>query len=142
MFKPIEACIGLRYMRAKRRTRFISFITLTSILGIALGVTALITVLSVMNGFEQELRERILGMTSHATVTGWDGKLNDWHQVEQVLGDFPEIIGYAPFAQGQVMLNLGRRVSGVLLRGVDPAEESQVSDLPDKMLPGKGRSMI
>ncbi len=138
MFKPIEACIGLRYMRAKSRTRFISFITLTSILGIALGVTALITVLSVMNGFEQELRQRILGMTSHATVSGWDGKLHDWRQVEEVIGDFPEVIGSAPFAQGQVMLNLGQRVSGVMMRGIDPAEESAVSELPDNMLPGKG----
>lgn len=138
MFKPIEVCIGLRYMRAKRRTRFISFITLTSILGIALGVTALITVLSVMNGFEQELRQRILGMTSHATVSGWDGKLHDWHQVQELLKDFPQVIGNAPFAQGQVMLNLGQRVSGVMLRGIDPAEESQVSDLPEKMVKGKG----
>ncbi|HFD13154.1 MAG TPA: lipoprotein-releasing ABC transporter permease subunit [Crenotrichaceae bacterium] len=139
MFKPIEACIGLRYMRAKRRTRFISFITLTSILGIALGVTALITVLSVMNGFEQELRQRILGMTSHATVSGWDGKLRDWKQVANLLDDFPQVIGHAPFAQGQVMLNLGQRVSGVLLRGIDPEQESQVSDLPENMVPGKGQ---
>ncbi|MEE9425469.1 MAG: lipoprotein-releasing ABC transporter permease subunit [Methylococcales bacterium] len=138
MFKPIEVCIGLRYMRAKRRTRFISFITLTSILGIALGVTALITVLSVMNGFEEELRERILGMTSHATVSGWGGKLEDWQQIEEVLGDFPEVTGRAPFVQGQVMLNLGQRVSGVMLNGIDPAEESEVSDLAENMLPGQG----
>lgn len=140
MFKPIEACIGLRYMRAKRRTRFISFITLTSILGIALGVTALITVLSVMNGFEQELRQRILGMTSHATVSGWDGKLHDWRQVSELVKNYPAVIGNAPFVQGQVMLNLGQRVSGVLLRGIDPSQEPAVSDLSEKMLPGKGKT--
>jgi len=78
MFKPLIFYIGLRYTRAKRRTQFISFITLTSVMGIALGVTALITVLSVMNGFEAELRERILGMTSHATLTGKYGQLENW----------------------------------------------------------------
>ena len=75
MFRPLELFIGLRYTHAKRRTHFISFISLTSMLGIALGVTALITVLSVMNGFEQELRQRILGMASHATVSEFGGKL-------------------------------------------------------------------
>jgi len=75
MFKPLTIYIGMRYTRAKRRTQFISFITLTSVLGIALGVTALIAVLSVLNGFESELRERILGMTSHTTITGKNGRL-------------------------------------------------------------------
>jgi lipoprotein-releasing system permease protein len=91
-----------------------------------------------MNGFEEELRERILGMTSHATVSGWGGKLEDWQQIEEVLGDFPEVTGRAPFVQGQVMLNLGQRVSGVMLNGIDPAEESEVSDLAENMLPGQG----
>jgi lipoprotein-releasing system permease protein len=91
-----------------------------------------------MNGFEEELRERILGMTSHATVSGWGGKLEDWQQIEEVLGDFPEVTGRAPFVQGQVMLNLGQRVSGVMLNGIDPAEESEVSDIAENMLPGKG----
>ncbi|HKJ75930.1 MAG TPA: ABC transporter permease, partial [Gammaproteobacteria bacterium] len=78
MFRPLEVFIGLRYTRAKRRNHFISFISLISMLGIALGVTALITVLSVMNGFEKELRERILGMTAHATVSAVDGQMRDW----------------------------------------------------------------
>jgi lipoprotein-releasing system permease protein len=78
MFKPLELAIGLRYLRAKRRNQFISFISLTSMLGIVLGVTALITVLSVMNGFEKELRERILGMTAHITISGIDAPLQDW----------------------------------------------------------------
>ncbi|MDH5601950.1 MAG: ABC transporter permease, partial [Gammaproteobacteria bacterium] len=78
MFKPVELFVGLRYTRAKRRNHFISFISLSSMLGIALGVTALITVLSVMNGFEKEVRERILDMVSHLTVTDFDNGLRNW----------------------------------------------------------------
>ena len=123
MFKPLIFYIGLRYARAKRRTQFISFITFTSVLGIALGVTALITVLSVMNGFEAELRERILGMTSHTTITGRNGKLENWQKLDQTIKDFPHVEGTAPFVRGQVMINAGRRVSGTLLRGVLPENE-------------------
>src|SRR6185295_20373361 len=85
MFRPLEFFIGLRYTRAKRRNHFISFISLISILGISLGITVLITVLSVMNGFEKELRERILQMTSHATVSGLDGRLENWPSLAQHL---------------------------------------------------------
>ena len=81
MFRPLELFIGLRYTRAKRRNHFISFISLTSMLGIALGITALITVLSVMNGFQQELRGRILAMTAHATLNHWNGVIEDWRTV-------------------------------------------------------------
>ena len=81
MFKPVELFIGLRYTRAKRRNGFISFISLVSIIGIILGVMALIIVLSVMNGFEKEVRDRILSMISHITVSGYNGKLNDWQKV-------------------------------------------------------------
>ncbi|GAB4266016.1 MAG: lipoprotein-releasing ABC transporter permease subunit [Methylomicrobium sp.] len=136
MFKPLILFIGLRYTRAKRRTQFISFITLTSILGIALGVTALITVLSVMNGFEAELRERILGMTSHATVTGLDGQLEDWQELDQLVTGFPNIQGKAPFINGQVMINADRRVSGAMLRGILPDLEPRVSEVGDKMKTG------
>ncbi len=137
MFKPLVLFIGLRYTRAKRRTQFISFITLTSVLGIALGVTALITVLSVMNGFESELRQRILGMTAHATVTGDNGKLSDWPVLQAKLKDYPHVEGTAPFISGQVMINAGRRVSGTMLRGVLPLEESAVSEVGQKMLSGE-----
>ena len=82
MFTPFEAFIGLRYVRAKRRNHFISFISLTSMVGVALGVTALITVLSVMNGFEKELKSRILGMASHATVVDYSGAMKDWRVVD------------------------------------------------------------
>lgn len=136
MFKPLILYIGFRYTRAKKRTQFISFITLTSILGTALGVTALITVLSVMNGFEQELRERILGMTSHSTVTGRFGRLDDWQTLAQRLKDYPHVEGLAPFVNGQVMINADRQVSGTMLRGVLPNYEPLVSEVGENMKAG------
>ena len=142
MFKPLTLYIGLRYTRAKRRTQFISFITLTSVLGIALGVTALITVLSVMNGFEAELRERILGMTSHTTITGRNGKLENWQQLDQTVKALPHVQGAAPFVRGQVMINAGRRVSGTLLRGVLPEFEPRVSEVGSKMQSGELGELI
>ncbi|HSN24069.1 MAG TPA: lipoprotein-releasing ABC transporter permease subunit [Methylomicrobium sp.] len=137
MFKPLIFYIGLRYTRAKRRTQFISFITFTSIFGIALGVTALITVLSVMNGFEAELRERILGMTSHATLTGLNGQLDNWQEAEQKLKNYPHVEGVAPFINGQVMINADRRVSGSMLNGILPAYEDKVSNVGANMISGK-----
>ncbi|MEI8236239.1 MAG: lipoprotein-releasing ABC transporter permease subunit [Methylococcaceae bacterium] len=142
MFKPLIFYIGLRYTRAKRRTQFISFITLTSVLGIALGVTALITVLSVMNGFEDELRQRILGMTSHATITGQSGQLESWQELDQKLVDYPHIQGTAPFINGQVMINAERRVSGTMLSGVLPENEAKVSDVAGKMKVGKLTDLV
>ncbi|MBS3963568.1 MAG: lipoprotein-releasing ABC transporter permease subunit [Methylomonas sp.] len=136
MFKPLILYIGLRYTRARRRTQFISFITLTSVLGIALGVTALITVLSVMNGFEAELRERILGMTSHTTITGRHGQLDDWQALAQRVETMPHVEGVAPFIHGQVMVNADRQVSGTLLQGVLPDHEPKVSEVADKMKTG------
>jgi len=137
MFKPLPLFIGLRYTRAKRRTQFISFITLTSVMGIALGVTALITVLSVMNGFEAELRERILGMTSHASIVSAKGKLDDWQTLEPMLKKEPHILGWAPYVHGQVMINAGRKVSGAMLRGVSPALEPRVSEVVSKLTVGR-----
>ncbi len=142
MFKPLIFYIGLRYTRAKRRTQFISFITLTSVLGIALGVTALITVLSVMNGFEAELRERILGMTSHATVTGQSGQLDNWQELDQRLVGYPHIQGTAPFINGQVMINADRRVSGTMLSGILPENEAKVSEVATKMKEGKLTDLV
>ena len=142
MFKPLTLYIGMRYTRAKQRTQFISFITLTSVMGIALGVTALIVVLSVMNGFEAELRERILGMTSHATISGRNGQLQDWKQLEQQIIGKPHIEGSAPFVRGQVMINADRRVSGTLLRGIIPEYEPRVSEVADKMKVGKLTDLV
>ncbi|MBK8814406.1 MAG: lipoprotein-releasing ABC transporter permease subunit [Methylococcaceae bacterium] len=142
MFKPLIFYIGLRYTRAKRRTQFISFITLTSVMGIALGVTALITVLSVMNGFEAELRQRILGMTAHATLTGQFGQLENWQEAENRIKSQPHIQGTAPFISGQVMINADRRVSGTMLNGVMPENESNVSEVADNMEEGKLSDLV
>jgi lipoprotein-releasing system permease protein len=129
MFRPFELFIGLRYTHSRRRTHFISFISMTSMLGIALGVTALITVLSVMNGFEKELRDRILGMASHATVTTYTGRLQDWQGMKQSLASNEHIVAMAPYVRGEAMLSLGKQVSGALLRGVLPGMEGDVSDV-------------
>lgn len=137
MYKPLELFIGLRYTRAKRRNHFISFISLTSMLGIALGVTALITVLSVMNGFEKEVRERILDMVAHLTVTNYDGRVNDWPSVVETTKKHPRIQGAAPYIEAQGMLIHGKDVNGVLIRGVVPKLEPAVSSVAEKMVIGK-----
>jgi lipoprotein-releasing system permease protein len=136
MFRPLELFIGLRYTRTKRRTHFISFITLTSMLGIALGVTALITVLSVMNGFETELRARILGMAAHATVSRYDGRLEDWRALASLVREQPRVQAWAPYVSGESMLSNGQQVSGAILRGVDPALEGNVSDVVEHIRGG------
>ncbi len=137
MLRPIELYIGLRYTRAKRRNHFISFISATSMVGIALGVMALIVVLSVMNGFERELRERILGMASHATVSGHQKPLEDWAAVhETAMASGLGIIGAAPYIEGEGMLKHGSQLSGTLLRGVLPEYENTVSDVGAHMVEG------
>ena len=137
MFKPLPFYIGLRYTQAKRRNHFISFISLTSMLGIALGVTALITVLSVMNGFEKELRHRMLGMSAHVVVNTLDDHWNDWRQLAKKLSDKPHVTGIAPFIQGQAMVTHNKNVEGTFLQGISPQYEPQVSKVQDKMVVGK-----
>lgn len=137
MFKPKELYIGLRYTGAKRRNGFVSFIALLSMLGIALGVAALIVVLSVMNGFGKELRERTLGMTAHATVTGQEGTLTDWEDIRDKVARHPGVIDSAPFTQNEAMLSNRSRVSGAIIRGVVPEMEPRVSDIDEKMVSGK-----
>jgi lipoprotein-releasing system permease protein len=136
MFKPLPFFIGLRYTRAKRRNHFISFISLTSILGIALGVTALITVLSVMNGFEKELRHRMLGMSAHVVVKTTDNNLHDWQNLAQELRKKPHVTGVAPFIEGQAMISHDKNVKGTFLQGILPDIEPQVSQVKDKMVVG------
>jgi len=136
MFKPLPLFIGLRYTRAKRRNHFISFISLTSILGIALGITALITVLSVMNGFEKELRTRMLGMSPHVTVTTANGSFNDWEDLLNKLKAYPHVTGISPAIQGQGMVTHKKYVYGTLLQGIEPTFEMQVSKIKDNMLFG------
>ena len=137
MFRPLPLYIGARYTRAKRRNHFISFISLTSMLGIALGVTALITVLSVMNGFEKELRSRMLGMSAHVVITSFENKLDHWQSLLQRLEKQPHVLGAAPFIQGQAMLTYGQAVQGAFLQGIDPQLEPKVSQVQHKMLEGR-----
>ncbi len=141
MRNPYELFAGLRYTRAKRRNHFISFISLASMLGIAIGVTALITVLSVMNGFERELRTRILGMASHATISAFRGGLADWPGVAELASRNPEITGLAPYIEGEGMVRVGSELSGTLLRGVLPAEEVKVSDIGQNVVAGSLESL-
>lgn len=141
MRHPYELYAGLRYTRAKRRNHFISFISLASMLGIAIGVTALITVLSVMNGFERELRTRILGMASHATISGFDGGLADWQGVSAIAARNPDIAGLAPYIEGEGMVRVGQELSGTLLRGVLPDQENAVSDIGRHVVAGSLESL-
>jgi lipoprotein-releasing system permease protein len=137
VYRPLSAFIGLRYVRARRRNGFISFISFSSLLGIALGVTALITVLSVMNGFEREVRTRILSMTAHATISGFDGALRgDWRGLARRAGGSEQVLGVAPYIQREAMLTSGTLVRGALLRGLLPREEPQVSDIAQYMRVG------
>jgi lipoprotein-releasing system permease protein len=134
--QPYELFIGLRYTRAKRRNQFISFISLTSMLGIALGVAALIVVLSVMNGFQKELRARILGVASHVQITGVGDRLASWQQVADDASKHPRVKAAAPFVLGQGLLSTGRGVQGALIRGVLPSLEDQVADIGRHMKSG------
>ncbi len=135
MIRPLELAIGLRYTRAKRRNRFISFISLVSMLGIALGVVALIATISVMNGFESELRNRILGMVAHATISGVGEDMNDWPHAVAVARKDARVLGAAPYIERESLIT-GLRSQGALLRGVDPALEPSVSMLGEKMKAG------
>jgi lipoprotein-releasing system permease protein len=129
MALPYELLIGLRYTRAKRRNHFISFISLISMLGIGLGVAALIVVLSVMNGFQKELRTRILGVASHIQITGINGELNaDWQSIAAQAARHPAVRAAAPFVQSQAMFTVDGGVKGALVRGILPDAEERVAD--------------
>ncbi|MBB5189998.1 lipoprotein-releasing system permease protein [Silvimonas terrae] len=132
-----EFLIGLRYTRAKRRNGFISFISLISILGIALGVAALIIVLSVMNGFQGEVRDRILGMAAHVQISGADNHLANWSAVAEQAARNPHVKATAPYVLGQGLLTAGGQVKGALIRGIDPAQEPGVSPAVGNVAGGK-----
>lgn len=136
MINPVELFIGLRYLRAKRRTRFVSFITLISLLGIALGVAALIVILSVMNGFEGELRSRLLSMSAHGTVTGPDRVTQDWRSLLDDVAAEPGVAAAAPLVQMEGMIQSGRDLQAVLVHGVDPAFEDAMSGAMINLLEG------
>jgi lipoprotein-releasing system permease protein len=132
-----ELLIGLRYTRAKRRNHFISFISLTSMLGIALGVAALIVVLSVMNGFQKELRARILGVASHVQITGPENRLANWTEVVEQARRHPRVEAAAPFVNAQAMLAFDALVRGSVVRGIVPEEEARVADFGEHMVSGR-----
>jgi lipoprotein-releasing system permease protein len=129
--------VGLRYTRAKRRNRFISFISLISMVGIALGVAVLIVVLSVMNGFQTEVRTRILGVASHLVLTGPGGALSDWPSVARSATDHPRVVAAAPFIQAQGLLSADGGARGVAVRGVLPQAEDKVADFGQHMVTGR-----
>ncbi|AVP96127.1 lipoprotein-releasing system transmembrane subunit LolC [Ahniella affigens] len=136
MIRALELMIGLRYTRAKRRNHFISFISLASMLGIALGVCAQITIVSVINGFGTELRARTLSMVAHATVSGFGGEpLQQWPEAVAVAQKLPHVVGAAPYVEREVMLQ-GGRVSGAIVRGIDPTLEPTVSAIREEIKEG------
>ncbi len=127
MLNSVELFVGLRYLRAKRRTRFVSFITLISLIGISLGVAALIVILSVMNGFEGELRSRLLSMSAHGTVSGSTGAVEDWRTLVDDVGAEEGVSAAAPFVQMEGMIQSGRDLFAVMVHGVDPVYEEGLS---------------
>lgn len=141
MFKPVTLFVGLRYIRAKRRNQFISFISLASMIGMALGIIAMITVLSVMNGFQKEMSGRILGMISHGTIMQKNQPLEDWRVLAKEVQKNPEVLGVAPITQMQGMLSFRGKMSPVMVNGIDPAQEDDVSILSQRITYGSYQAL-
>ncbi|ALH99566.1 lipoprotein-releasing system transmembrane subunit LolC [Pseudomonas sp. FW306-02-F02-AA] len=136
MFRPLFVFIGTRYTRAKRRNHFVSFISLTSMIGLALGVVVMIVVLSVMNGFDHEMRTRVLGMVPHATIESGE-PISDWQSLAAKVQQNPQVVAVAPFTQMQGLLTNNGQVQKVLLNAVDPDQERKVSIIDNFMTQGK-----
>ena len=136
MINPVELFVGLRYLRAKRRTRFVSFITLISLAGVALGVAALIVILSVMNGFEGELRTRLLSMSAHGQISGANGAIDDWRELLGEVGSHPGVAAAAPLIEIEGMIQSGRELQPVMTYGIDPEFEKNLSETPINLLEG------
>lgn len=136
MFRPLSVFIGLRYTRAERKNGFISFISLISMLGLTLGVAVLITVLSVMNGFDRELKSRILGMVPQATVSSYD-IIPDWQALADKIEEDRRVAAAAPFIQLQGMLTANGQVAGVMVTGIEPEYEKKVSIIHEHMTQGQ-----
>jgi len=142
MFRPAAIFIGLRYTRAKRRNHFISFISMMSMIGIALGVMVLITVLSVMNGFDREIKNRVFSMWPPVTVTTMSGFLENWPEAEKIIEKNPSVTAVAPYASEQAMLTHEGFVQPVMINGIDPAAEKNLSELANKMVQGKLTQLV
>ncbi|MCX7117129.1 MAG: lipoprotein-releasing ABC transporter permease subunit [Legionellales bacterium] len=136
MFKPLPLFIGLRYTRAKKKNHFVSFISLSSMMGIGMGVMVLITVLSVMNGFDDEIRKRFFSMAPEITITGLNDKIVDWRFLEQKLKSTPGVVSIAPYVGGQGLLTHEGQVVPIVLTGVLPELEENITHLKDKLLLG------
>ncbi|HQN65841.1 MAG TPA: lipoprotein-releasing ABC transporter permease subunit [Methylophilus sp.] len=134
---PFELLVGLRYTRAKRKNHFISFISVSSMICMAIGVWALIVILSVMNGFHEELQNRTVSVASHLEITGFNGRLSDWNALAEKLKSEPKVLASAPYIAAQAMLSYDQAVQGAVVRGILPAEESKVASLVSHMKVGK-----
>jgi lipoprotein-releasing system permease protein len=141
MSRHFEYWIGNRYVRSRSSNRFVSLISAISMLGIAIAVSVLILVLSVVNGFERELQDRLLAMTAHASIEGVEGRISDWEELSDVAAENPRVRASAPFIDGQALLVFGERLSGVELRGIDPVAEDEVSGVGSTMRVGDLNSL-
>jgi len=137
MFRPLALYIGLRYTRTNRRNHFVSFISLSSMLGIAIGVAVLITVLSVMNGFDEEIHDRFFSMAAQVTVNSYTGTIADWQAIEEQVAEFPGVTGVAPFVGGQGLLTHLGEILPIIVSGIFPERESAVSSLADSIVVGE-----
>ncbi|HTP39761.1 MAG TPA: lipoprotein-releasing ABC transporter permease subunit [Steroidobacteraceae bacterium] len=142
MSKPYEWLIATRYLRSGEKRGFLSFIALVSVIGLAVGVAVLIIVLSVMNGFERELKSRILSVTAHATLTGLEGSLPDWRLAQNVALKQPGVLAAVPYIEAQAILTHGQRVAGTAIRGVDPPQEIRAVGLGQRMQAGKLTDLV
>ena len=136
-----ELLIGRRYLRSSRGNRFVSFISTISMAGVAIGVAVLIVVLSVMNGFEREVRDRILSLTAHATISALGSRMGDWQDAAARIRDNPAVLGAAPFIEDQALLITGDKSSGALVTGVLPEDEQQVTIISSKVTAGSFAAM-
>jgi lipoprotein-releasing system permease protein len=141
-FSKFELMVGLRYLKAKQKNSFVSFISFVSIIGIALGVAALITVLSVMNGFQREIRSKIIGVTAHMQLIDASGRLANWEDIAKRAKINKQVVSYAPYVDGQALVSYDGNVSGVLVRGVKPNLEKTVDDIADHIISGDKNSLI
>jgi lipoprotein-releasing system permease protein len=142
MFRPLSLFVGLRYTRSKRRNGYVSLFSAVSIITLCLGVMLLIVILSVMNGFEKEVRERILNMISHITISGFDGKIHDWKNIVKQVKTYPDVVGTAPYISAEGMLIYKSQVHGSVFRGIDPELEASVSKVADHMVVGDLKQLL
>jgi lipoprotein-releasing system permease protein len=142
MFRPAAIFIGLRYIRAQQRNQFVSLISLISMLGIALGVIVLITILSVLNGFDREIKKQIFSMVPPLTITSYTGQIMHWQEIEDSLKESPQLTGIAPLINGEALLSNSSQTQAAIITGIIPQQEKTVSALADKMIQGKLTDLI